>query len=562
MIHFLQTHPLIAVFLTVGIGFWLGKKRIGGFSLGAVAATLIVGILIGQLKIELPDVLKTVFFLFFLFATGYSVGPQFFRAMKGPGLKQAAFAVVEAVVCAGLVIGASFLMGYDNGIATGLYAGTQTVSACLGMIGDTVRELPVDEEQRSYLLMIIPACYAVTYVFGTVGTAWFLSSIAPKMMGGLDKVREDAAKVEDEMDNEAHLGPGQIKALRSVSFRAYDVESAFFDTPKKIVEVEQHFADQGWRVFVERARIKGKIVDPGEEVVISKGDHVVLGGRLEEIVDLQSRLGSEVSDPELLNFGAEKTPVTVSSKGAAGLTFGQLRRKNYMERVMVASIRRNGLNLPAKAKTELYPGDVLTLVGWPRDVAEAAGYIGYADRQTNVTDMIFLGLGLAAACLIGGLAIYIDGIPLSLGASVGALIMGLVLGWWRTRRPTFGRIPEAALWVFQNLGVNMFIAIIGLTAGASFIYGLQRAGWLIFIVGAICTISGLVINIFLARRLFRFSTPETLGCVAGGRLSVASIGAITDALQSDVPNLSFTIAYAVANISLVFASLGVLFLVV
>lgn len=557
---FFRDHPLIPVFLTLGLGFWLGKVRFRGFSLGAVAATLIVGVIIGQMKIVIPDLLKTVFFLFFLFATGYSVGPQFFRAMRGPGLKQALFAVVEAIVCAGLIIVAAIVMGYDNGIATGLYAGAQTASACLGMISDTVRELPVSEEQRAYLLMIIPACYAVTYVFGTVGTAWFLSSVAPKMMGGLAKVREDTAKVENEMDSESHLGPGQIQAARPVSFRAYEVESDFFDYPRTIAELESHFSQQGWRVFVERARIKGKIVDPDEDVRLSKGDHVVLAGRMEEIVDMQARLGSEVNDPELLNFGAERTPVTVSQKGASGLTFGALRRKNYMQRVMIASIRRNGMNLPVKAKTELYPGDVLTLVGWPRDVEEAAAHIGYADRQTNVTDMVFLGLGLAAGCAVGALSFVVNGIPFSLGASVGSLILGLVMGWWRTRRPTFGRIPEAALWVFQNLGVNMFIAIIGLTAGGSFVYGLQRAGWLIFIVGAVCTLLGLVINLFIARRIFRFSTPETLGCVAGGRLSVASIGAITDVLQSDVPNLSFTITYAVANISLVFASLAVLLL--
>ncbi len=557
---FFRSHSLIPIFVTLGLGFWLGKIRFRGFSLGAVAATLIVGVIIGQMKIEIPDIVKNIFFLFFLFATGYSVGPQFIRAMKGPGLRQAAFAVVEALVCAGLIIGAAALMGYDNGIATGLFAGAQTASACLGMIGDTVRELPIEENQRQYLLMIIPACYAVTYVFGTVGTAWFLSSMAPKMMGGMGKVKDEVAKIEDEMDSIDTLAPGQIQASRPVSFRAYEAESAFFDSPRSIPEVEKHFTEQGWIVFVERARVSGVIVDPPSEVLISKGDHVVLGGRMEEIVDLQSKFGSEVTDPELLNFGAEKTPVTVSSRGAAGMTLGELRGKDYMQRVMVASIRRNGMNLPVKMKTELYPGDVLTLVGWPRDVAVASSEIGYADRQTDVTDMVFLGLGIAAGCVLGALAITVEGIPMSLGASVGALIMGLVLGWWRTRRPTFGHIPSAALWVFQNLGVNMFIAIIGLTAGASFLYGLQKAGWMIFLVGAVCTILGLIINIFIARKLFHFSAPETLGCVAGGRLSVASIGAITDALQSDIPNLSFTITYAVANISLVFASLLVLFL--
>lgn len=561
IIDFIRSHPLIPIFLTLGTGFMLGKIKFKGFSLGAVAATLIVGVIVGQLKINIPDIVKNIFFLFFLFATGYTVGPQFFRAMKGPGIKQGLFAIVEAIICAGIIIAASYIMGYDNGIATGLYAGAQTASACLGMIGDTVRELPVSTEQREYLITIIPACYAVTYIFGTVGTAWFLSSIAPKMMGGIDKVKAETAKIEEEMDNEDNLGPGQIHAARAVSFRVYEAESDFFNQPRTISEVEQRFADMGWMVFVERLRINGKIIDPSDTLKISKGDHLVLAGRLEQIVDMQSKLGSEITDPELLNFGAEKTPVTVSSKGAAGMTFGKLRKMEYMQRVMVASIKRNGMTLPIKAQTELYPGDVLTLVGWPRDVAVAATKVGYADRQTDITDMVFLGFGLGMGCLLGSFAINIKGIPMSLGASVGALIMGLILGWWRTRRPSFGHIPSASLWLMQNLGVNMFIAIIGISAGGSFLYGLQKAGWTIFLVGAVCTILGLIINILIARKLFKFSSPETLGCIAGGRCSVASIGAINDALQSNVPNLGFTISYAVANISLVFSSLLVLFLV-
>ena len=561
IIDFIRSHPLIPIFLTLGTGFMLGKIKFKGFSLGAVAATLIVGVIVGQLKINIPDIVKNIFFLFFLFATGYTVGPQFFRAMKGPGIKQGLFAIVEAIICAGIIIAASYIMGYDNGIATGLYTGAQTASACLGMIGDTVRELPVSTEQREYLITIIPACYAVTYIFGTVGTAWFLSSIAPKMMGGIDKVKAETAKIEEEMDNEDNLGPGQIHAARAVSFRVYEAESDFFNQPRTISEVEQRFADMGWMVFVERLRINGKIIDPSDTLKISKGDHLVLAGRLEQIVDMQSKLGSEITDPELLNFGAEKTPVTVSPKGAAGMTFGKLRKMEYMQRVMVASIKRNGMTLPIKAQTELYPGDVLTLVGWPRDVAVAATKVGYADRQTDITDMVFLGFGLGLGCLLGSFAINIKGIPMSLGASVGALIMGLILGWWRTRRPSFGHIPSASLWLMQNLGVNMFIAIIGISAGGSFLYGLQKAGWTIFLVGAVCTILGLIINILIARKLFKFSSPETLGCIAGGRCSVASIGAINDALQSNVPNLGFTISYAVANISLVFSSLLVLFLV-
>lgn len=562
IITFFRQHPLIPIFLTLGLGFWLGKVKIKGFALGSVAATLIVGVIIGQMKIAVPDILKNVFFLFFLFSVGYGVGPQFFRSMRGPGLKMAAFSVVGALVCAGIVIAASYLMGYDTAIATGLFAGSQTVSACLGMVSDTVKELPMDDNARASMLALIPACYAVTYIFGTVGSAWFLSTIAPKMMGGIDKVKEDVARIEQLMDKGNEItDPGIIPARRPVIFRAFKAESDFFDTPRSASEIHDYYQKAGVRLLVERARINGKVMNPSKYNLISKGDEVVLGGRAEVLVALKDAPGKEVYDPELLNFGAEKTPVTISSKGKAdGITLEKLRSFPEMERVIVSSIKRTGMTIPVLAQTELHAGDILTLVGWPQDVAVAASVIGYADPASDSTDMVFVGLGIALGCIIGALSIKINGIPMSLGMSVGALISGLSLGWLRTRRPIFGHIPSSVLWIFNNLGVNMFIAILGLVAGGALIQGLKTAGPLILLVGALLTIIGLIINIFIARKLFRFSTPVTLGCVAGARLSVASIGAIQNVLQSDVPNLGYTVTYAVANIALVFSSLLVLFL--
>lgn len=558
---FFRSHPLIPIFLTLGFGFWLGKLKIKGFALGSVAATLIVGIIIGQMKIAIPDIVKTVFFLFFLFAVGYGVGPQFFRSMRGPGLKMVAFSVAASLVCAGIVLGAAKIMGYGNDVAAGLYAGSQTVSACLGMLGDTVREMPLDEDRRQTMLLLIPACYAVTYVFGTVGSAWFLSTISPKMLGGLDKVKEDVARIEQLMDKSGNAAdPGIIPARRPVVFRAFKAESSFYDTPRSAQEIHEYYDKAGIRILVERARINGKVMNPSKYNLIGKGDEVVLGGRSEVLVALSDAPGPEVYDPELLNFGAERTPVTVSSK-QDGITLEQLRQLPEMERVIVSSIRRNGMSIPVKARTEIHAGDILTLVGWPADVAQAASVIGYADRQTDATDMVFVGLGIAAGCIIGAISIKVKGIPMALGTSVGALIMGLFLGWLRTRKPTFGHIPSSALWIFNNLGVNMFIAVLGLTAGGALIQGLKTAGPMILLVGAILTILGLIINILIARKLFRFSTPVTLGCVCGARLSVASIGAVQSVLQSDVPNLGYTVCYAVANISLVFSSLIVLFLV-
>ncbi|MDE6300199.1 MAG: aspartate-alanine antiporter [Muribaculaceae bacterium] len=559
-IEFFRTHPLIAVFLTVGLGFRLGKVRIGGFSLGAVAATLIVGVIVGQMRIALPDVLKNVFFLFFLFAIGYNVGPQFFRSFRGPGLRMAGFAVCQALICAATVWVAARLAGYNHGIAAGLFAGSQTASASLGILADTARSMQISAEERDYLLMIIPACYAVTYVFGTAGSAWFLSVVGPKMLGGLDKVKAQATEMELQMDGKSSVqaSPGEVRAGRPVVFRAYMAEGDWFSTPRTVADIEALYASKGARIVVERIKTAKGIETPTPTTTVAQGDSVVIAGRREAVIESGVNLGPECIDAGLLNFSAEKTPVTISSKAAGISTLGQLRAQDYMNGVLIAEVRRGGMRLPVRTQTPLQAGDVITLVGFPRDIAEAASHIGYADPPGTATDMVFLGLGIAAGCALGSVVFTIGGLPLSPGMSVGTLIAGLVLGWLRHRHPSFGHIPPASVWLLNQLGINMFIAVIGITAGASFLHGIHEAGILIFLVGMICTLVTLTLSILLASKVFRFPAPVALGCVAGGRLAVAAIGAVLDRLDSDVPNLGYTITYAVANISLVFSALLIL----
>lgn len=563
IVSFLQKNPLIPLFLTLGLGFWLGKVKIKSFALGSVAATLVVGVVIGQMKIMVPDILKNVFFLFFLFSIGYSVGPQFFRVFKGgPGLRMALFSVVMALVCAGMVIGASALMGYSTGIAAGLFAGSQTVSASLGLLSDTVREMPLDDDTRAKILMLIPACYAVTYVFGTIGTSWFLSTVGPRLMGGIDKVKAEVARIEQSMDSRAVVAsPGIIPAMRPVVFRAYCVGRGYFDMQHTVADIEAHYAENDVRVAVERLSSAGATVVPSPETVVKPGDIVVLGGRSADMAGLAPAPGEEIYDDAILNFGAERTPVTIASRDVDGITLGELRTKPFMERVLVSSVTRNGLGVPVRSGLELHAGDVVTLVGWPRDVASASASIGYADKDSDSTDMVFVGLGIAAGCVLGALTIHVNGIPLALGTSVGALVSGLTLGWLRTRKPSFGHIPSSALWIFNNLGINMFIAVLGLSAGAALSHGIREAGLWIVLVGAILTILSTLAGVLVGRRLFRFNMPETLGCVAGARCCVAAIGAVQNSLGSDVPNLGYTVTYAVANVTLVFAGLAVLFII-
>lgn len=553
-----RQNPVIPIFLTLGIGFWLGNLKFKSFSLGPVTATLIVGVIIGQIGIEISDTVKSVAFMLFLFAIGYSVGPQFFRSLKGEGLKQIAFALVECVIVVIVTVAVCRLMGYNKGISIGLFAGSQTVSAVIGVGSDTIRSLGLPEAETNKLIHMIPACYAVTYVFGTIGSAWIIANLGPMLLGGLKKVKAETAALEAEMDSGDFTSePGQFIANRPISFRAYRAESEYFDHPRSIREIEQHIKNKKFRHFIERVRLGGEIMDPEPDLRVHKGDILVLSGRRESIIDNANWVGPEVTDHELLTFNSEYLPVTVSKKGAAGMTLGQLRVKPYMHGVMINKLLRNDMPIQLRKGLELEQGDVLTLVGLRDHVDAAVPEIGFSDRQSNESDMVFIGLGIAIGCLIGAIVVKIGSIPISLSTSGGAILAGLVLGWLRSRRPTFGYIPKPVTWFMDNAGLNLFIAVVGLAAGPSFIAGLQEVGIQLLFIGVVCTTVPLIISIYAANKLFRFPAAVALGCVAGSRNAVAAIGAIQDSLDSTLPMMGYTVTYAIGSVSMIIAGLVV-----
>lgn len=552
--HILRDNPSLAVFLTLGIGFFIGQLKYKSFSLGTVTSVLLVGVLVGQFDIPVPGPLKDVFFLLFLFSIGYSVGPQFFRALKGDGIKQVLFAVVVCGLCLLSVWGVALCMGYNIGEAVGLLAGSQTMSAVIGVGTDTINSLGVSEAEKQQWISIIPVCYAVTYVFGTIGSAYILANLGPWLLGGLKKVKAETAELEKKMNyGTANTDPNYIKAMRPVVFRAYKVTDSFFATPRTIDEAEDYFRQKGKTIYVERLRSGDTVTDvvPGNDLRITLGDEIVLSGRREFIVGDESWIGPEVFDSDLVDFMAEELDITVASKKFDSMTVDELRRQKFMYGVSIKSISRSGVNVPVLAQVKIGRGDEVTVVGLGREVDEVARRLGYADRRTTKTDLVFVGLGIFIGGLIGSLAIHIGEIPISLSVSGGALIAGLVLGWLRSKHPTFGRLPRSSVWLMDNLGLNMFIAVVGISSGPSFVTGLKEVGPVLFLMGVVATTLPLVLGMIIGHRIFKFPAAINLGCCAGSRTTTASLGAVQDAIGSSLPAMGYTVTYAIGNTLLI-----------
>jgi putative transport protein len=226
----LRTYPEIAVFLSLALGYYFGSFTFKGLGLGAVTATLLAAIIIGQLEIKITGPLKPFFFIMFLFAIGYGVGPQFVRGIAKDGFPQAVFAAVVCVFCLGAAYFSVKLAGYDVGSAAGLYAGSQTISASMGLATDAINRLGLSPDDAKKLLDAMLVAYAVTYIFGTVGSAVILALLGPPLLG--IKLEEACKRYEEEYGGKKELG-GPGTAWHQFDLRAFRVKEGGWPSAKR-----------------------------------------------------------------------------------------------------------------------------------------------------------------------------------------------------------------------------------------------------------------------------------------------------------------------------------------
>ena len=541
----LQTYPELAVFLAICIGYWVGSKAFKGFSLGAVTSTLLAAIIIGQWDIQVSATVKSVFFLLFLFAVGYGIGPQFVRGIAKDGVPQALFSVLQCLLCLAFPIIAAVIAGYDLGSAAGLFAGSQTISASMGLATDAINRLGLPAEQAHATLSAMPVAYAVTYVFGTVGSAVLLAQVMPKIMG-INLV--DACKdYEEKFGGSSAAGDGV--SWHQYELRAYKLGEGNCATGLPMQEFEKQFP--GRRVFLEGLRRNGKVLDIDTETTLQVGDILGIGGDHAAVIQYfdNDACYTEVDDPQLTGLPVTGVDVFVTSKEVDGKTLAELGQRPNAHGIFLRRIKRGaaGTEIPLLPNTQLHRGDVITLFGPEKDLNRAVKNLGVVDKKSAVADVAFLAGGIVIGALIGSLVFKFGGVPITLSTAGGTLIAGLICGWLRSIHPTFGYIPEPTIWFMNSFGLNVFIAVIGLSAGPNFISGLQQLGISLFLWGVFATLAPLICGAYLGKYVFKFHPALLFGCCAGARTTTAAIGMINDQAKSTIPSLGYTVTYAVGN---------------
>ena len=322
--------------------------------------------LIGQLGIKVDPTVKSVFFSLFLFATGYKVGPQFFRGLKKSAMSQVVLTVVFCVTSLVTTVVAAKLLGYDSGTAAGLMAGAFTESTVIGTASDTIDRLELPEAEKTRLKNNIPVAYAVSYLVGTGFVVWFLSVAAPRLLG--INLKAESRKLAAQMSSGSQGSEENVHlAYREWSIRALPAGRRQW-AGRTAADLERAASPD--RLFVERIRRGAEMIDGTPETALRSGDVVAVAARRRVLLSGSVPIGEEVEDPALLDFPMATLDVVVTKRTAADQPLSVLAQQ-HGRGIALEKLIRGGEEIPFGPETIINRGDLLRLAGAARDVERA-----------------------------------------------------------------------------------------------------------------------------------------------------------------------------------------------
>lgn len=484
----------------------------------------------------------------FIFAVGYESGPQFFRSLNKGSLREIFLAVCLAVTGLATVVVLAKLFHLDKGLAAGVAAGGLTQSAIIGTASDAIARLGLAADQVHTLQQNVAVGYAVTYIFGSLGTIIICVDILPRFMGR--SIRDDAMAAEATLHARNDVvAPEGDPVLGQVVGRVYALPQSYSGT---VQELESR--DPDYRFTVERIKRDKRVVAVTPDVALKGGDEVLVVGRREALLKNGVGLGTEVRGDDDMQLHLIRHDVTLTRDAFTGkpaMTLKDMLSRETTHGVYVMAVRRDGKELDITPNTQLEKGDVLTLYGSPQDVSRAGSKLGHLAVYSSKTDFVYLGLGMVVGLLIGLIVVRVAGLPLTLGSGGGALLSGLVFGWWRTRRPDIGYIPPGAVQILKDLGLAGFVAIVGLASGQQAIQTIRHNGISIFIVGLLVTIIPLILTMIIGRYVIGYKNSAILaGALSGSRSANPAFGEVLNKAGNSIPTVPFAITYALANVLL------------
>ena len=559
----LGRQPFILLFLVVAAGYVLGRFQVKGIGLGATASTLLLGLLLSLFSAHLgapmsiPEFASTVFFNLFMFAIGMKVGPQFLSGLRRDAGKFIALGLLIPGLAVALIFVVKALFQVGPWVVPGLFAGANTATPGLGaadaeFMNNAAR---LGESALGEARSNMSTAFAFSYCISIV-----LFSVAmriPDLFGAKTKAAAKSFEAAIRGASDEPL-PGSAEEFFSttipvtlpVGLRTYQLEQEQL-IGKSLVALRATYP----ALSVERVLRHGAPLDPTDGLLLERDDHVTIYGQIGRLITAGPKIGPEIYERVARDVGAQTVDVVVQRKEVAGRRLADL-AMDIGHGVYINGMFHAGEAVPFGPETLLRAGDVLRVTGSRYRIGILEREVGAVVRPSVATDIVTLALGLTAGALLGTLSVKIGGVTLTLTASVGLLMVGIALSTLRTRAPAFGGpFPEPARRLLEDLGLNVFVAVLGVNAGAGVIDAIARGAVGPILLG--CLIVGFippVIGWIVGTKVLKMNTALLLGAVAGGRCNSPGMRVATEVSESNVPAISYPVTFAISNVILTLMS--------
>jgi putative transport protein len=539
---YLQQQPVLVFFLTLSFGYLIGNIRLFGISLGPVGGVLLAGLVFGHFGFTMYSAGQTFGFVLFIFCVGYQAGPQFIDVLLSDGLKYLCLALVVAISGFVIAVLAGNILNLSPGLSAGVLGGAMTTTPTLAAAQEAVRSglANIPEGFTSeQVLSNIGAGYALTYLFGLVGLILIIR-LLPKFLD-IDLPAE-AVKLEGDMATP--IAPD----LSAISRRTYRLTNEKY-VGRSVKEIQRKTSGQ---LSISAIRRNGESVSIDYDTRLELNDEVLVIGNVSFLLENVLDLGEELPEKKSLQDPVCSAQIVVSNPKVIGVPICDVRLEKHIG-ALVLGIRRHRTELPLSDTLELHRGDVLTVYGPESSTKHMANQVGHVELDVVETDLFTFALGIAVGIGLGSLAVTLGGITIKLGMAGGLLITGLTVGFLRSLWPVFGRVPSASRWVLMELGLLMFMAGVGINSGGEIVEVIKSSGLKLICVGILVTSVPVFVGYFFGRKVLKLNPAAVLGGVTGSMTSGAALSILTGAAKSEAPSLSYTGAYAFANVILTLA---------
>jgi putative transport protein len=551
LLTWLAANQFILLFSVVAGAVILGKATIKGYGFGMVASAIIVGAGLSAwastygIKMGLDNFAKSLFYYLFMYGVGLRVGPSFINSLKGDGLK---FTIL-AVFCSGLgLLGAvvfAKLWDLPAGAAGGILAGSMTMSAAIGSAEEAVRQGAfklADGQTFEQVSGMIALSYGVTYIWGTVGII-LICKYLPRWWGVDAKA---AAKQYEDEHGVRNVDDSGLTGYRPLSLRAYRLEN-----DKVAGQTIGQFLKAYPQYKIASVMRGSERLGADDTVQLQKGDVIALGGQLEAMTSNMGLIGPEVPDSKVLNIPIDSAEILVLNKDLVGKELGEFRTSPLAGHIALHHIERAGQTIPMGLNTKLERFDVLFVGGIKSAVDKAGEMFGRIARPSTATDLLTLSVGMILGFLIGAINFPIAGSNVGLGNAGGLLVSGVIVSSVVSRLRFFGNTPNAARNILEDLGLVVFIAIVGINAGAGLVTQLTGAVAVkIFVTGFICTTIPPFLVWAIGYHIMKINPAVLMGGVAGARSHSGPAREAAKEIGSSVPWIGFPVGYAVSGVLL------------